>query len=259
MKISARRTPKALWVVAFLSIPTFPVRAADSVRTELIQAAKTLDEQANYSWDTTVKVPEGTRFPPGPTTGRTEKDVIVASTSRGQTTTEIVIVGDKAAATDRNGEWQTLDEIERAPGFGRFTAAMVRSLKTPAREALDVVDGLTGIRKDGDSFVGDLTEEGAKELAAASSGFGRRGGRGGRGGQGGGAGSNVIFAKASARFWVKQGMLVRFEETLDASIDFNGNELVVERTTTTVVKDIGSTKIEIPAAANAKLQLAKGS
>jgi len=230
--------------VAVLNLWTIAVVAGDPVRDEVIRGAKALAEQSDYSWETQVQVPAGTRFPPGSTTGKTEKGgLIQVSTTRGQSTTEIVIAGEKAAVTDRNGEWQSLAEAERAPGFGRFTGNMVRGIKTPAEEVLSLLEGLANLRRDGDAFVGDLTEQGATELAGASSGFGRRGGRN----------SNVVFAKASARFWLKEGMLARYEQVLDASLDFNGSEFVVERTTTTTIRDIGRTRIEIPAGARAKL------
>src|SRR4051812_7650764 len=46
--------------------------AADS--EDVKDAAKKLAAQNNYSWKTTVVVPEGSRFRPGPTEGKTEKD-----------------------------------------------------------------------------------------------------------------------------------------------------------------------------------------
>lgn len=222
---------------------------ADSTKDQLVKAAKALASQPGYSWDTEVKVPEGTRFRPGSSAGKVGRDgTVLVSTSRGNSKTEAVIQGEKAAVTNREGKWQSLAEVERAPGFGRFTAAMVRGIKKPAEEALQMIDGLEEISKEGDAYVGKLSEESAKELAASSGGFGRRGGRGGR------RGSNVVFAKASVKFWVKDGILTKFEQSLDSSLDFNGSEVVIERTTTTTIKDIGTTKVKIPAEALAKLE-----
>ena len=45
--------------------------AADS--EDVKAAAKKLAEQSNYSWKTTVVVPEGSQFRPGPTEGRPKK------------------------------------------------------------------------------------------------------------------------------------------------------------------------------------------
>lgn len=244
----AQRAYTLFVVSATLASFAFKSPAADSTKDQLIKAAKTLGTQQGYSWETTVDVPEGTRFRPGPSSGKVGKDGIVfVSTSRGNNTTEVVLKGEKAAVTDRDGKWQSLEEVERAPGFGRFTATMVRGIKKPADEALEMIDGLEEISKEGDVYVGKLSEQGAESLAAASSGFGRRGGRGGRD-------SNVVFAKASVRFWVKDVILTKLEQSLDASLDFNGSEVVIERTTTTTIKDVGTTEIKIPGEALPKLE-----
>ena len=49
--------------------------AADSTsKDDIIAASKKLGGQPNYSWKTTVVVPESAQFKPGPSEGRTEKD-----------------------------------------------------------------------------------------------------------------------------------------------------------------------------------------
>src|SRR5689334_19381124 len=62
----------SLWCAATLL--TLTVYAADSAKDEVVAAAKKLGEQPNYSWNSTVVVPEGTQFRPGPTEGKTDKD-----------------------------------------------------------------------------------------------------------------------------------------------------------------------------------------
>jgi hypothetical protein len=44
------------------------------------------------------------------------------------------------------------------------------------------------------------------------------------------------------------------EQNLDASLDFNGNEFIVERVVTTVIENVETTTVEIPAGASAKLK-----
>ena len=66
-------------------------------------AAKKLGEQKSYSWKTTVVVPEGSQFRPGPTEGKTEKDGYTSlSMSFGDNTTEAMIKRDKGAAKIKN-------------------------------------------------------------------------------------------------------------------------------------------------------------
>ena len=59
--------------------------------------------------------------------------------------------------------------------------------------------------------------------------------------------------KGSAKFWVKDGQLIKFEAKLQAKMEFNGNEMDVDRTTTTEIKEVGTTQVNVPAAAKKKL------
>jgi hypothetical protein len=94
------------------------------------------------------------------------------------------------------------------------------------------------LTKEGDAYAGDLTEEGAKSLLR----FGR-----------GGGGATVSNAKGSVKFWVKDGALAKYESKVKGTVSFDGNDREVDRTTTVEVKDIGTTKVEVPAGAKSKL------
>src|SRR3989442_15477362 len=54
------------------------IAADSSPKDDIIAAAKKLGGQANYSWKTTVVVPESAQFKPGPTEGQTPADSSVA-------------------------------------------------------------------------------------------------------------------------------------------------------------------------------------
>jgi hypothetical protein len=213
--------------------------AADA-KEEVTAAVKKLSEQANYSWKTTVVVPESAQFRPGPTEGMAEKDgYIYIKTERRNNTMEVVKKGDKVAFTNRDGEWQTPADAEGGEGPGRFIGAMVRNLPTPVEQAKDIAAGVQELKEDGDAFAGDLSEEAAKNLMRFR--------------RGGGDGPTISNAKGSAKFWIKDGMLSKYEFKVSGKIDFNGNDVDVDRTTTVEIKDIGTTKVEVPEAAKAKL------
>jgi hypothetical protein len=218
--------------------------AADS--EDVKGAAKKLAAQGNYSWKTTVVVPEGSRFRPGPTEGKTEKDGYTwLSMSFGDNSTEAVIKGEKGAAK-LEGEWRSLTEMADdggQPGPGTFMARMLRNYKTPAVEAEDIASKAKELKKDGDAFSGDLTEDGAKDLLRF---------RGGRraGGDGPPPARN---AKGSVKFWVKDGQLAKYEYKVSGTVTFNGEDRDVDRTTTVEIKDVGKTKIEVPEDAKKKL------
>src|SRR5688572_17421786 len=225
--------------ITMLAAPLF---AADA-KEEVTAAAKKLGEKANYGWRTTVVVPESAQFKPGPTDGKTEKDGLThIKMTFGDNTTEIAKKGDKAAFTNRDGEWQSLAEAEGEEGRGRFMVGMVRGLRAPAEQAAEIAAGAKELKKDGDAFAGDLTEEAAKTLMRFR-----------RGGGGGGDGPAISGAKGSAKFWVKDGVLTKYEFKLSGKMDFNGNEVDLDRTTTVEVKDVGTTKVEVPEGAKKKL------
>jgi hypothetical protein len=215
--------------------------AADA-KEEITAAAKKLGEQANYSWKATVVVPEGAQFQPGPTEGKTEKGgFTVVKSSFGDTTRETVVKGDKTAFTNRDGEWQVAGEGQ---GQGGGRGGFMRNVQLPAVQAAEIVAGVKELKKDGEVIGGELTEEGAKNLMR----FGRRGAGGG-----GGEGPTVTGAKGSAKFWVKDGVLTKYELKVSGKMDFNGNEMDMDRTTTVEIKDVGTTKVEVPEAAKQKL------
>ena len=209
------------------------IAADSSPKDDIIAAAKKLGDQANYSWKTTVVVPESAQFKPGPTEGQTEKDGYTHLTlSFGDNTTKAVLKGDKAAVTNPEGGWQSLADLDNAEGPGRFLGRMIRNFKVPAAQAAELSTAAKELKKEGDVYSGDLTEDGAK----AQFRFG-----------------TVSNPKGSVKFWVKDGALTKFEFKVTGKVDFNGNEFDVDRTSTIELKDVGTTKVTVPEEAKKKL------
>jgi hypothetical protein len=210
-------------------------------------AAKKLGEQKNYSWKTTVVVPEGSQFRPGPTEGKTEKDgYTFLSMSFQDNTIEAVVKGEKGAAK-MEGEWRSLaDMAQDSPGPASFMARRLQNYRTPAVEAEEIAAKTKDLKKDGDAFSADLTEEGAKDLLRF------RGGRRGGGGGGGGA-PDPKNAKGSAKFWLKDGQLAKYEYKVSGTVSFGGEDRDIERTTTVEIKNVGETKVEVPEDAKKKI------
>jgi hypothetical protein len=221
------------------------VHSADTdAKDQLVKAAKALADKPSYSWTATVVVPEDAQFKPGPTDGKIADGVIMVSQSFGPGKLEIVKKGEKAAMTNQDGGWDSLAEMENEEGFGRFRAMMAKNLMAPAEDVIDLVGYLKEVKLEDGVYSGELTEKGAKGMI----------GFGGRRAADAPDGPNVPSAAGSARFWVTDGVLSKMEVKVNGSIEFNGNEVDVVRTTTTEIKDIGSTKLELPEGASAKLK-----
>jgi len=209
------------------------VAADSSAKDEVTAAAKKLGEQPNYSWTTTVVVPESAQFKPGPTEGKTEKDGFTYVTlAFGDNLTEAVVKGDKATITDQDGNWRLASELENAEGRDRFLGRMVRNFKTPAAQVPDLLSAAKELKKDGETYSAELTEDGAKKQFR----FGQ-----------------PQNPKGSVKFWVKDGTITKYEVKVEAKMEFNGNEIDASRTSTTEIKKVGTTNVNAPGDAKKKL------
>jgi hypothetical protein len=220
-------------LLLLLALSTAPTLFAAEAKDELNAAAKKLADQPNYSWKTTTVVPESARFKPGPVEGKTEKDGFTYVTlSFGDNLTEMALKGEKAVITNQDGDWQSASDLEGGEGRGRFLGRMAKNFKAPATQASDLVGATKELKKDGDVYSGDLTEEGAKKQFR----FGE-----------------PKNPKGTAKFWVKDGVLTKFEVKVEGKMEFNGEEFDAGRTVTTEIKDAGTTKVNVPTEAKKKL------
>ena len=215
--------------------------AGSSPKEDITGAAKALAEKANYSWRMTTVVPEDSQFRPGPWDGKAEKDGLTHVTlSFGDNTSQFVVKGDKGAATTQDGGWQSLAEMESGEGMVRFFGMMIRNFKAPAAQATQLASYAKELKKEGDVYSSDLTEEGVKVLLTWRP-------------QSGGDGPKVTGAQGSVKFWLKDGALTKYEFKLKGKVSFNENEWDNDRTTTVEIKDVGTTKLSVPEEAKKKL------
>jgi hypothetical protein len=210
-------------------------------KDDVTAAAKKLADKDNYAWKQTTENAGGGGFGGGTAEGRTEKDghLWLSMTMR-DNTVEAVKKGDKGAIKTADG-WQSLSEAASGdPGPATFMARRLQSLKAPAAQAEELADKVKELKKDGDVYSGELTEAGAKSQLMF-------------GGRSGANGPDVSGAKGSVKFWIKDGLLSKYEVKVQGKVSFNGNDRDVDRTTTLEIKDIGSTKVQVPDDAKKKL------
>ena len=217
------------------------VLAADfAPKGQITSAAGKLGDKANYSWKMTFVVPEGSQFRRGPTEGQTEKSGYTHLTMNfGENKTEAVLKGDKAVVTNPEGGWLSLADLDNGEGPARFFAGLLRSFKAPAAQAAELAAGTKELKKDGDAISGDLTEDNAKSLLMF-----RRAGN---------DAPQASNAKGWVKFWIKDGLLSKYEFKVTGKVSFNGNDRDVDRTTTVEIKDVDTTKVQVPEDAKKKL------
>ena len=116
---------------------------------------------------------------------------------------------------------------------------ILRASKRPADEAAEIASFAKDLKKDGEVYASDLTEEGAKALQTFK--------------MPGGDTMVVNEAKGSAKFWLKDGLVTKYEFKLKGKMKFGDNEFPNDRTTTVEIKDVNKTKVEVSEAAKKKL------
>jgi hypothetical protein len=174
------------------------------------------------------------------------------------TTNEVVVMGEKGAIKTATN-WQSFAEASAPPpddGNGGFpfnpnmmTVYSARNVKAPAVEAKELLGLVTTVTLADGVYSGDLTEAGAKArlTPAPFPGFG------GGGGFGGGEPPAITGAKGTVKFWIKDGILVKYEYNLQGSMDMMGNPIDINRTTRVEINDVGTTKIAVPDDAKKKM------
>jgi hypothetical protein len=248
MKRNLLMTATTVFAVSLL-----PAQA--ETKDDVKNAIQKLSESASYSWTSTSKRPDGAedRGGSGATNGKTAEGLVYLSSTRGERTSE-TLLKDKKVVVKRDEGWSLVEPRpsgdaapEQGQRRGRNFGRNYDDFKAPAAQAAELLEKVGELKKDGDVYVGELTEEGAKSLLSF-------GGGGRRGGGDGAQRPAPTDVKASAKFWVVDGVLAKYETSLKGSISFNGNDRDLSRDTTVEIKDVGSTKIEVPEEAKTKLE-----
>jgi hypothetical protein len=215
-------------------------------KDDLKAAADKLAAAPSYTFTTDTQNAGGGGFGGGKATGKVEKDgyTLIDAPGRGGEM-QILIKGDKVALKMQDA-WQTPDEI--AAGFGgggggggfNIGAMMANRFRDPVGQAAKNIDKIQNLAMADGVYTGDLSGDDAK--AALSAGFGR-----------GGQSPEYTNPKISYKFWIKDGLISKVESHRTGTMSFNGNDREIDQTATTEITDVGSTKVDAPAEAVAKL------
>jgi hypothetical protein len=251
--------PSAL--IASLLFAAVPVLADADPKAEVTAALKKLADAPNYSWTSTTESPGGGgggggggRFRAGPTQGKADKDGLVwIATTFGDNTRETLIKAGKTASKTDEG-WKSAEELRAAReadqgggqgrrGFGG--GRMYENFKAPAAQVQEFIEKSTDLKKADDAFVAALSEDAVK--SQLTFGGGRRRGDGTEAP----APTNM---KGSVKVWLKDGALAKYQVNVMGTVQGrDGSDREINRTTTVEIKDVGSTKIDVPDEAKAKV------
>jgi hypothetical protein len=229
--------------------------ARADVKEDLTAAAKKLADSDNYSWTTGAQGPQGAIAGGGE--GKIQRDRLTMLNLgiRGETT--MIVFKDGKGAFQSPGEpWKSVggsDATTQATtqpagggggGDARMIANMIATYQPPAAQALNLIEKALELHQAEDgSIAGTLSADDAKALIQ------RRIVRGG----GGGGAVAVREPAGELKFWASDGVLRKFQFHLTGKLDVAGQQRDIDRTTTIEIKDVGTTKIEVPDEAKAKM------
>ena len=233
---------KAL-VIGLIGLLAHTLSAADSSpQDKLKSATKQLGDKPNYSWTTTIKEGDGSPGRIGPFDGKTDKGGLTyLSFMVGGIPVEVYMSGQKGAAKAMEG-WQSFDEIAQTSGIAAAVVRFLRSYKAPGVESAALSGKAKDIKEAEGVFSGELNEDATKEFLQ----FGTRR----REGQ---EPPKIENPKGSVKFWIQSGALTKYEINVQGKVTAGDQENDVNRTTTIEIKDIGGTKVELPAEAKEKM------
>lgn len=220
-------------LIVALLFSTGAVVLADA-KDDVTAAIKNLSDAPDYAWTQSV---EGGMGASGEGKIQTDGTTYLSMTFR-DNTVEIYFQGDKGAVKTDDG-WQSLDDAGNAGGRtpGTMAARFVKNFRAPAALAENLAKSAPELKKNDDgSYSGDLSDEEANRFLR----MGRR--------RGGAAASQPTNVKGTVTFWVTDNMLTKFQWHVSGSI----GDRDIDRTSTIELKDIGRTKIDVPAEAKAK-------
>ena len=227
-----------LLTLSLIPLLSASVLADESTPLSLVKtAAHALADQRNYAWVSTPRS-EGASatWRQGPTYGQTEKDgCTYTKFELGDTMIETAFRGEKSAIK-LEYDWVSSAELE---GDQAWIAERLKAYRAPAGEAEQLAEAITKLEKQPDgSFSGSLTPEKVKDLLV----MGRR------------TNTQPKDLKGSARFWIKDGVLSKYEYNLQGkTTGRDDQEIQVNRTRVVEVKDVGATKVQVPEQGKKKL------
>jgi len=242
-----------LAIITTLAIAAPALRA--DPKDDIQAAVQKLAESPSYSWSSDVVGGMGR----GTQDGKTEKDGYTTVTLQLRDTSfDIVIKGVKAVVKTDSG-WKTTSEVisdegsDNAggpPGPEFFAAMVARNFKTPVQQALDNIDALSNIQKTDDGYTADLSEDAIKAMVARPR---RTAATTNPDAATSMPSPNISNASGTVKITMADGNLTQLMVHVTATITINGNDRDIDRTVTTKFSDVGSTKVDVPDDAKAKL------
>ena len=224
-----------------LLAPTL-IAAESDPQAKVASATRQLGDKPNYGWTTTIRDGGVNPVQHPPIVGKTDKGGLVyLRFMNGTTPSEVYMNGQKGTVSGPTG-WRTFDEIAKPGGFAAGLVRMLRSWKAPVPEATDLLGKVKDVKEVEGVLSGELKADAAKEFLefVAPTFQGQEPPR-------------IADPDGTVRFWIQDGMLKKYEFSVHGRIIRGEQESQASRTTQVEIKNIGTTKLDVPEEAKQKL------
>lgn len=233
--------------IAFAVVAVASQLLGGEAEDRLKSAVGKLTEASGYSWTSTTEI-SGAPMRLSPTTGKVQKGgFLLLETEAFGSEIKVVRKGTNAVVKFDEG-WVLPSELPQpnfggggAPNMGAMMGRRLLSAKAPGEEVDALLRRLKPLRSEGDLITGEFSEDGAKEYLKEN--------RRGRGF------AEPKSAKGTIRFWIKEGAVSKSELSFDTEMETPNGAMNLNSKTITEIKDVGTTRVEVPAEALKKLGL----
>jgi hypothetical protein len=228
-----KRMPVLCLLSIFVSVASAGDRESSGARDEAKKAIEKLAELDNYSW-TSERKSAGNDS--SAIKGKINKEGLTYVRIKMADRVVEGLIKDGAGALKSDEGWLSTSEFSGSGGSPRSNPMtfLARHLsvfaKSPVVQASGLLKQTNGLRSERtDVFTGVLNEDGVKENLPQF-------------------GVEVSDPEGSVKFWIADGMLVKYSYTVRAHVKFvdQQREVDYDRTTMVEIEDAGTTKLIIP-------------
>ena len=216
--------------------------AESEPQAKVATATRQLGDKPNYGWTTNIRDGGSNPVEHPPIVGKTDKSgLICLRFMNGGIPSEVYMNGQKGTVGGPT-VWRTFDEVAKSGGFAAGVVGMLRSWKTPVAEATDLLGKVKNVKEVDGVMSGELNADAAKPLLEFIAPTFQ-----------GQAPPKIADPEGSVKFWIQDGMLKKYELSIQGRVIRGDQESQASRTTLVEVKNIGTTKLEVPEEAKQKL------
>ncbi|HTF57591.1 MAG TPA: hypothetical protein VK661_10190 [Planctomycetota bacterium] len=218
-------------------------------KEEIFAAARKLAEQDTYAWSLEIDRRDVAKVSPGASqpilpmivsiAGRSAKSgfVILKQTRMANVQAVSAILKGTRAVLETMDGWKLSGDLDPEKDVNaRFFAGVLPYYPAPTEEVKTLLEGVRELKEGPDGGrVGELSEAAARtQVERTLKGGGRK------------DPPEIKEPRGTVRFWIQDGLILKYDIATQAKVTVNDVEIVLKRTLTVKVKDVNTTPVPVP-------------